>query len=196
MQTYESPIPSGSGFRYWQSGYTRQTTGGCGFWNNDADWANNRRCRRINNAVKNAAAASGLSNMKILEPSARSTGPGCARTRSGCSRRRASPTWTNAGRGGQDEWVNQIRTVTTLFGHYQLQENLHPNYWGELALRNCVRQAYNAGTPRGGTCMPARRAERAERAQHDAAVGARGQSAEDRGQILSSVLRALDICSV
>jgi hypothetical protein len=33
-----------------------------------------------------------------------------------------------------------------------VQESLHPNYWGELALRNCVRQAYNGGTPRGGTC--------------------------------------------
>ena len=24
--------------------------------------------------------------------------------------------------------------------------------WGQLALRNCVRQAYNGGAPRGGTC--------------------------------------------
>ena len=33
-----------------------------------------------------------------------------------------------------------------------IQESLHPNYWGEKALRNCVRQAYNGGTPKGGTC--------------------------------------------
>ena len=40
VQTYPSPIPNGSGFRYSESGYTRQSTGGCGFWNADADWAN------------------------------------------------------------------------------------------------------------------------------------------------------------
>ena len=39
-QTYSSPIPRGSGFRYPQSGFTRQTIGGCGVWNRDADWAN------------------------------------------------------------------------------------------------------------------------------------------------------------
>ncbi|MHB8531794.1 MAG: SGNH/GDSL hydrolase family protein, partial [Solirubrobacteraceae bacterium] len=36
VQDYPSPIPLGSGFRYSQSGYTRQTVGGCGFWNRDA----------------------------------------------------------------------------------------------------------------------------------------------------------------
>ena len=35
-----TPIPNGSGFRYSQSGFTRQSTGGCGFWNNDANYAN------------------------------------------------------------------------------------------------------------------------------------------------------------
>src|SRR4051812_12490508 len=31
VQDYPSPIPNGAGFRYSQSGYTRQNTGGCGF---------------------------------------------------------------------------------------------------------------------------------------------------------------------
>ena len=42
VQDYPSPIPLGSGFRYTQSGYTRQTTGGCGFWNTDANYANEK----------------------------------------------------------------------------------------------------------------------------------------------------------
>jgi hypothetical protein len=67
VQDYESPIPSGSGFRYGESGYTRQSTGGCGFWNNDANWANSTALPTINNAVKSAAAQTGLSNVKILE---------------------------------------------------------------------------------------------------------------------------------
>jgi hypothetical protein len=39
-----------------------------------------------------------------------------------------------------------------VFGPYQVQESLHPNYWGQKALRSCVRQAYNGGAPRSGTC--------------------------------------------
>ena len=36
-----SNISTITGWRYPQSGYTRQTVGGCGVWNADADWANN-----------------------------------------------------------------------------------------------------------------------------------------------------------
>jgi hypothetical protein len=60
--------------------------------------------------------------------------------------------WRAAGAVDRTEWVNQIRTVSTIGSEYFIQESLHPNYWGELALRNCLRQAYNAGTPKGGTC--------------------------------------------
>jgi hypothetical protein len=65
---------------------------------------------------------------------------------------RGLTSWRNAGAVDRTEWVNQIRTATALFGLYEIQEDLHPNYWGQLALRNCLRQAYNSGTPRGGTC--------------------------------------------
>jgi hypothetical protein len=60
--------------------------------------------------------------------------------------------WTNAGAVDKTEWINQIRTVSTINSDYYIQESLHPNYWGQLALRSCLRHAYNAGTPRGGTC--------------------------------------------
>ena len=60
--------------------------------------------------------------------------------------------WRQAGASDQTEWINQIRTATTLFGPYQLQEDVHANYWGQLAMRNCFRQAYNGGAIRGGTC--------------------------------------------
>jgi hypothetical protein len=29
---------------------------------------------------------------------------------------------------------------------------MHPSYWGQLALRNCLRLAYNGGAVRGGRC--------------------------------------------
>ncbi len=56
------------------------------------------------------------------------------------------PNWTSPGAADRSEWVSQIRTVTTLVPPYQLQEDLHPSYWGQLALRNCLRQAYRQAT--------------------------------------------------
>lgn len=152
VQDYESPLPNGSGFRYGESGYTRQNTGGCGFWNNDANWANATALPTINNAVKNAATATGLTNIKILELQSAFNGRRLCENTVGLLEEKGLTSWTQAGAVDNTEWVNQIRTVSTIFGPYQVQESLHPNYWGQLALRNCVRQAYNGGTPKGGTC--------------------------------------------
>ncbi|HEY6759996.1 MAG TPA: hypothetical protein VI318_10910 [Baekduia sp.] len=152
VQDYESPIPSSSGFRYSESGYTRQSTGGCGFWNNDANWANSTALPTINNAVKNAAAQTGLTNVKVLELQSAFNGRRLCENTVGLLEEKGLSSWTQAGAVDKTEWVNEIRTVSTVFGPYQVQESLHPNYWGQLALRSCVRQAYNNGTPRGGSC--------------------------------------------
>ena len=61
--------------------------------------------------------------------------------------------WTTAGAVDKTEWVAQIRTVTTIFRPYQLQEASHASYWGQKAMRNCLRQAYNGGAVRGGNCV-------------------------------------------
>ena len=44
-------------------------------------------------------------------------------------------------------------TTSTVLGPYQLQEDAHASYWGQLAMRNCLRLAYNAGAVRGGKCV-------------------------------------------
>jgi hypothetical protein len=155
VQDYESPIPNGSGFRYGESGYTRQNTGGCGFWNNDANWANASALPTINGAVRNAAAQTGLSNVKVLELQSAFNGHRLCENTVGLLEEKGLTSWTQAGAVDKSEWINQIRTVSTVFGPYQVQESLHPNYWGQLALRSCVRQAYNGGAPRGGTCTGA-----------------------------------------
>jgi hypothetical protein len=152
VQDYESPVPGSAGFRYSQSGYTRQSTGGCGFWNRDADWANTTALPTINGAVKGAAADAGLSNVRILELQSAFNGRRLCENTVGLLEEKGLSSWTQAGAVDKSEWVNQIRTVSTVFGPYQVQESLHPNYWGQLALRSCVRQAYNGGAPRGGTC--------------------------------------------
>jgi hypothetical protein len=153
VQTYASPIPPGAGFRYSQSGYTRQTVGGCGIWNKDADWANNTAVVAMNNSAKNGALQSGLTNYAVLDFSQLLVGRRLCENTVGLLEEKGVSSWTAPGASDKTEWVSQIRTSSTIFGPYQLQEDLHPSYWGQLAERNCVRQAYNGGAPRGGTCI-------------------------------------------
>ena len=154
VQTYPSPIPNGSGFRYSQSGYTRQSTGGCGFWNSDADWANGTALPTINNTVTGAITQAGISNAKVLNLANTFNGRRLCESGVGLYEEVGVASWTSSGAVDKTEWVNQIRTVSTCCSSspYYIQESLHPNYWGQLAVRSCVRQAYNGGAPRGGVC--------------------------------------------
>jgi hypothetical protein len=151
-QTYSSPVPYGSQFRYSQSGYTRQSVGGCGFWNRDADWANNTVVPTLNSTITNAAAMSGMTNVKVFDARNALVGHRICENTDGLLEETGIANWRSPGAADRSEWVSQIRTVTTVFGPYQLQEDLHPSYWGELALRNCVRQAYAGGAVTGGSC--------------------------------------------
>ncbi len=152
VQDYPSPIPNGSEFRYTQSGYSRQTTGGCGFWNKDANYANATMLPTIDGAVTGAASAAGLSNVKTMELSSAFNPRRLCDKGVGLLEEEGLSSWKSSGAVDKSEWINQIRTLETIFGPYELQEDLHPNYWAQLALRNCLTQAYNAGSPKGGTC--------------------------------------------
>jgi hypothetical protein len=152
VQDYPSPIPNGSEFRYTQSGYSRQTTGGCGFWNNDANYANATMLPTINSAVLGAAAATGRSNVKTMELASAFNAHRLCDSGVGLLEEKGLSNWKVAGAVDKSEWFNQIRTIEAIFGPYELQEDIHPNYWAQMGLRNCLTQAYNAGTPKGGTC--------------------------------------------
>lgn len=152
VQTYPSPIPNGAGFRYGQSGYARQSTGGCGFWNKDADWANNTALPTINATVRSAIAASGVAGVKTLELASAFNGRRLCENTVGLFEEKGLTSWRQAGAVDQTEWVNQIRTVSTLGTKYYVQESLHPNYWAQMGLRSCVRQVWNGGAVRGGAC--------------------------------------------
>ena len=152
VQTYPSPIPTGAVFRYSQSGYTRQSVGGCGFWNKDADWANTTALPTINTTVKGAVTASGIAGVKVLDLQSAFTGRRLCENTVGLLEEKGLSSWTQTGAVDRTEWIAQIRTVSTATTAYYIQESLHPNYWGELAIRSCVRQAYNGGTVKGGTC--------------------------------------------
>ncbi len=151
-QTYSSPIPNGSGIRYSQSGYSRQTIGGCGIWNNDATWANNTVVPALNGSITNGVTQSGLTNVVVLNATNALVGRRLCENTVGLLEEKGVANWQSTGAADKTEWVSQVRTATTIFGPYQLQEGIHPSYWGQKALRNCLRQAYNGGTVRGGTC--------------------------------------------
>jgi len=154
VQNYPSPLPNGAGIRYSESGFSRQSTGGCGFWNSDADWANASALPTINSTVTNAIGSAGITNSKTLNLASAFNGRRLCENTVGLYEEKGLSSWTQAGAVDQTEWVNQIRTVSTCCSGspYYIQESLHPNYWAQLATRSCVRQAYNAGVPRGGTC--------------------------------------------
>jgi hypothetical protein len=152
VQTYWSPIPLGTGIRYAESGWTRQSVGGCGVWNRDADWANNTAVVKMNQALTNGVARSGVTNYTVLDMSAALNGHRLCEKGVGLLEEKGLTRWTQPGAADATEWVSQIRTVTTVFGPYQLQEGIHSSYWGQLAMRNCLRQAYNNGVVRGGRC--------------------------------------------
>ncbi|MGA8987022.1 hypothetical protein [Aeromicrobium sp.] len=153
VQNYPSPLPNGSGFRYSQSGYTRQSTGGCGFWDADANWANATALPTINSTVTGAISQAGITNAKTLNLAATFNGRRLCESSVGLYEEVGLADWSAPTAVDRTEWINQIRTVTTGGSSpYYIQESLHPNYWGQLATRSCVRQAYNAGATRSGTC--------------------------------------------
>lgn len=149
-QTYSAPLPLSGGIRYPESGWTRQSVGGCGVWNSDANWARNTVVNTLNSTVRNAVA--GISNISLLEMTEALAGRKLCENTVGLLEEKGVATWQSAGAVDKTEWVHQVRTLTTLFPPYQLQEDAHPNYWGQMAMRNCFRQAYNGGAPHGGTC--------------------------------------------
>ncbi|HST39410.1 MAG TPA: hypothetical protein VLK58_07865 [Conexibacter sp.] len=152
-QTYWNPIPRSDRARYPETGFTRQSVGGCGAWNRDVNWANDVVVPAMNNSMRNALPASGLPNTVLLDLQTAFDGRRLCENTVGLLEERGVATWRSAGAVDQSEWVNQIRTVTTLVGPYQLQESIHANYWGQLAMRNCLRQVYNGGAPSGGRCV-------------------------------------------
>ncbi len=153
VQNYLAPLPPASQIRYPQSGYTRQTTGGCGLWNRDVNWALGTAFPAINSSVHSAATQSGYSNIALLDlRSIVSTHQLC---QAGVNLLPLPfvPNWAAPGALAAAEWVNQIHTVTGELGPFELQESLHPDFFGQWALRNCLSLVYNGGTPQGGTCV-------------------------------------------
>lgn len=145
VQNYPAPLPASDQIRYPEFGLDRQVTGGCGFWDDDVDWARSSFLSTVNSAVSAAAAgvqaAMPVSDRNILMLNLGPTYAGhelCSKRTSLINNWRASGAWW------QSEWFTQIRTITTI-GPFYLQEGLHPNYWGQFAVGTCLSELWNSG---------------------------------------------------
>ncbi|MEU2793477.1 hypothetical protein [Streptomyces sp. NPDC007100] len=144
VQNYPAPIPHGRDFRYPAPLGARQTLGGCAFNDRDADWAVDTVLPAVGRAVEEGINRSGLDNVSFLDLSHSLDGHRLCERGVGLVApvRGTVSRWTAPGAADRTEWVNWVRTVTAVLPPFQVQEALHPNYWGQLALRNCLRQAY------------------------------------------------------
>jgi hypothetical protein len=154
VQTYPQPIPHAASFRYPETGYTRQTTGGCGFWDVDADWMVDTVMATVNATVRSAIdqARSTQGPIELLELQPTLDDRRLCDDTVGLLAEEGLTSWTQTGAVDVTEWINAIDIDTGTGPHFE-QESLHPNYWAQLGLRNCLRQVWNDGTPRSGTCV-------------------------------------------
>ena len=155
VQSYPSPIPDGTEIRYAETVAQRQEVGGCGLYNADADGANELMLPDINKAEFAGAEQAKLSNLKTMSLASAFNGRRLCEKGVGLLEEEGLSSWEETGAVNKTEWISMIRTplIPPLASPpYELQEDLHPNYWGQLALRNCLTQAYNVGKPIGGTC--------------------------------------------
>lgn len=127
LQTYPKPIPQSSDFRYPETGWRRTFTGGCPFWDSDADWANQELLPAIRSNLADVAAETGV---ELLDLSDALAG------------REACASGASHGAGPDAEW---FRFVTTGIGQGQSGESVHPNFYGQQALGTCLALHIAAG---------------------------------------------------
>ncbi len=163
---------------------TRAALGACPFRDKDAEWANATALKKIDESEKKtfekvkAANKYQVAFMElegVFSPNANE-----AQGRRLCEKGLTLVGGENFRRGAplnwlvplvlnplmprtvnETEWIDQLRVRTwNLWGinfggtPFLIQEDVHPNFWGQLALRNCLRKEYNNGAPKEvGTCL-------------------------------------------
>ncbi|WP_370415690.1 GDSL-type esterase/lipase family protein [Streptomyces fradiae] len=126
LQSYPSPIPRSSENRYGESGWTRTNTGGCPFWNLDSDWARDSLVPQIANRLKAVATAKGAQFLDLRD---------MLQGREVCAKASKQVTSTVPASATSSEWARWIDQNET---QGPLQEDMHPNYYGQLALGRCL----------------------------------------------------------
>jgi len=148
--SYPSPLPTSEQVRY-SSDSARYRRGGCPFFDADLDWANDTALATINASVTSAVARLDAPNVVRLDLAGAFKGHRlCER---GVSTFPASglTSWRAPASAHRLEWVNRLYLS---FAPWQVQESLHPNYWGMLAAQDCVRRLVDQPRRRSAGCLP------------------------------------------
>ncbi|MFG2292421.1 GDSL-type esterase/lipase family protein [Streptomyces sp. NPDC048603] len=135
LQSYPSPIPRGAENRYPQSDWSRYNTGGCPFWNRDSDWARDSLVPQMANRLKTVATAKGVQFLDLRD---------MLQGREVCAKSSKQVSSTVPASAGTSEWARWIDNNET---QGPVQESMHPNHYGQLALGRCLALA--VGQPAG-----------------------------------------------
>jgi hypothetical protein len=161
LQLYPQPLPGPATMRYTEPGYERQSVGGCGFRDGDLTWAAGTLLPLVNDTFRAAAVEAEGSRpslqVEVMDSSrAFDQRQLChnavwrVKESTFLGSLKGPENWKAKGAVDLSEWVMEINIINA--GDTYGQESLHPNYWGQLALRNCWRQVWNGGDVRGGVC--------------------------------------------
>ncbi len=139
LQSYPSPIPRGSDNRYSETSYARLNTGGCPFYNDDSDWARDTLIPALSDAHEKAAANVGGVDFLDLQQ-ALDGHEVCAK---GVQQSVSGNTLVNPLPKAQSEWA---RFIVSGFAQGQQQESMHPNFYGQQQLGECLNAMADAAT--------------------------------------------------
>ncbi|WP_349372203.1 hypothetical protein [Streptomyces sp. G-G2] len=140
LQSYPSPIPRGAENRYTQSDWSRLNTGGCPFWNKDSDWARDSLVPQIADRLKAVASAKGAQFLDLRD---------MMQGREVCAKASKQVTTAAPASAKTSEWARWIDSSQT---QGPIQEDMHPNYFGQLAVGRCLSLIYAQPATGGFGC--------------------------------------------
>ncbi|MFI8509568.1 GDSL-type esterase/lipase family protein [Streptomyces sp. NPDC085460] len=126
LQSYPSPIPRAAENRYAEGGWSRTNTGGCPFWDADADWARNSLVPQLADRLRQVAVAKGAQFLDLRD---------ALQGREVCAKASRQVTAAQPPSGAASEWARWIDSRST---QGLVQESMHPNAYGQQALGRCL----------------------------------------------------------
>ena len=154
VQTYPIAFPSSDRMRYpeYDTVFWQPRKQACPLFNRDVNWAVNTVLPQLNTAARRAAASEniGANNIGVLDLEHALDGHRVCEKGVDSTWKQ----WNTIGPGV--EWVLglEVGLIGSVLGPPGVAERIHPTAWGTWALRNCLRQAWNAGQVQAGTCTP------------------------------------------
>ncbi|GAA0313359.1 GDSL-type esterase/lipase family protein [Streptomyces polychromogenes] len=140
LQSYPSPIPRGAENRYPQSDWSRLNSGGCPFWNRDSDWARDSLVPQLAGRLKQVAAAKGTQFLDLRD---------MMQGREVCAKASKQVTSTVPASAKTSEWARWIDNNET---QGLVQESMHPNHFGQLAVGRCLALAVAQPADSASSC--------------------------------------------